>query len=134
MWYLYMTSYTCTLNFINACENECTFITLDKEGQITTYPIISHHIISQTSIVQYMHKHKFLFNFYGTCICLMITKVNWVMRVRNSNGPIYFFITILYFLNDKACMSYDHGSLNRRTGGLCVIGELYALLLSHNSL
>lgn len=63
MWYLYMTLYTCTLNFINACENECTFITLDKEGQITTYPIISHHIISQTSIVQYMHKHKFLFNF-----------------------------------------------------------------------
>lgn len=53
---------------------------------------------------------------------------------KNSNGPIYFFITILYFLNDKACMSYDHGSLNRRPGGLCVIGELYALLLSYKSL
>lgn len=67
-------------------------------------------------------------------ICLMITKVNWVMRVRIPKDQYIFFITILYFLNDKACMSYDHGSLNRRPGGLCVIGELYALLLSYNSL
>lgn len=64
----------------------------------------------------------------------MITKVNWVVRVRIQMDQYIFFITILYFLNDKACMSYDHGSLNRRPGGLCVIGELYALLLSHNSL
>lgn len=56
------------------------------------------------------------------------------MRVRIPMDQYIFFITILYFLNDKACMSYDHGSLNRRPGGLCVIGELYALLLSYNSL
>lgn len=104
MWYLYMTSYTCTLNFINACENECTFITLDKEGQITTYPIISHHIISQTSIVQYMHKHKFLFNFYGTCICLMITKVTWVMRVRIPMDQYIFLSRFFIFSTTRhAC-------------------------------
>lgn len=56
------------------------------------------------------------------------------MRVRIPMDQYIFFITILYFLNDKACMSYDHGSLNRRPGVLCVIGELYALLLSYNSL
>lgn len=56
------------------------------------------------------------------------------MRVRIPMDQYIFFITILYFLNDKACMSYDHGSLNRRPGGLCVIGELYALILSYNSL
>lgn len=41
---------------------------------------------------------------------------------------------IFYFFNDKVCMLYDYGSLNRWLGGLCVIGELYVLLLFYNSL
>lgn len=32
-----------------------------------------------------------------------------------------------FFFSQRQGVSYDHGSLNRRPGALCVIGELYAL-------
>lgn len=102
----------------------------DRSQHILLYPIISFLKLALFNIrininFYLISWYLYLFNDYKS-------KLGY--ESKNSNGPIYFFITILYFLNDKACMSYDHGSLNRRTGGLCVIGELYALLLSHNSL